>query len=76
MGITWHAGRAGSQVSRHRYQVGRTVTYRGHTLTRAWSGHVNVTREGGWCGGWPSFAAARRAIDAARPSRPADPTTA
>lgn len=52
--------------------TGRT-RYRGHVITRERMGHVNVTRatDGGWCGGWSTLAAARRAIDtvADRPRR-------
>lgn len=58
------AARTGSMAE------GYAETYRGHTLTRAWAGHVNVTHSGGFCGGFKSFAAARRTIDAALDAPP------
>jgi hypothetical protein len=46
-------------------KAGTIKRYRGAILERAWAGHVNVARESdnGFVGGYPSWAAAKRAID-------------
>lgn len=53
------------QMSRDHSRDGETEEYRGAVLTRAWAGHINVTRksDNGFVGGWPTTAEAKRAID-------------
>lgn len=40
-----------------------TETYRGATLTRAWAGHINVSVDDGFCGGFKTTADAKHWID-------------